>query len=73
MIRKLQIIIEKEGIDFLNIKTNIVPSIKKNKVKYLNLSNTIPSEIDKPNNNPAIAIKKTGSSLIMSIYKSTKE
>ena len=67
MIRKLQIIIEREGIDCLNIKTNIVPSIKKNKVKYLNFSNNIPSEIDKPNNNPAIPIKKTGSSLIMSI------
>ena len=71
MMRKLQIILEKEGIDCLNIKTNILPSIKKNIIKYLNFSNTIPSEIDRPNNNPAIAIKKTGSSLIMSIYEST--
>ena len=67
---KLQMIIDGEGIDFLNIKTNIVPRIKKHKIKYLNFSSTMPSEIDKPNNNPAIAIKKTGSSLMISINES---
>ena len=56
-----------EGILFLKIIAKIIPLVSRTAIKYLVLTNNISSKYDKPNNSPATYIRKTGSSLIITI------
>ena len=56
-----------EGILFLKIIAKIIPLVSRTAIKYLVLTKNISSKYDKPNNSPATYIRKTGSSLIITI------
>ena len=56
-----------DGILFLKIIAKIIPLVSRTAIKYLVLTKNISSKYDKPNNSPAAYIRKTGSSLIITI------
>tara|TARA_Y100001934_G_scaffold265852_1_gene344538 strand:- start:153 stop:425 length:273 start_codon:yes stop_codon:yes gene_type:complete len=66
---KLVIILIIEGILSLKIHADNIPAKKRIIIRYCNFSSIDSLNKDKPSKSPETAIKKTGSSLIITIIK----
>tara|TARA_B100000674_G_scaffold430968_1_gene387851 strand:+ start:236 stop:475 length:240 start_codon:yes stop_codon:yes gene_type:complete len=64
---KLVIILIIEGILSLKIHADNIPANKRIIIRYCNFSSIASLNKDRPNKSPETAIKKTGSSLIITI------